>query len=241
MAVYYGPIAYTEPHKHHAIQFVFSLNNPFEIKVENQVLKLNSIVINKDVEHQFFGKEEFFLFFFVEAESNFGRQLKQKLSNNYHSWDKEDPFYMNLKNKIKLNDLSIQRIKEFIFKELKLDTIRSNTDKRVTELLLEIDIMEEKKISVSELALSVNLSVSRLQHLFKQQTGISIKRYILWKRMIDGIKFATQGYDLTESAHEANFSDSAHMCRTFKEMFGINLSKIFRDSRFIQLKIENLV
>jgi len=57
-------------------------------------------------------------------------------------------------------------------------------------------------------------------------------------RLIHGmtaVQFAVQGESLTEAAHNAFFSDSAHLSRTFRRMYGITLSGILKNSRFVQV------
>lgn len=77
-----------------------------------------------------------------------------------------------------------------------------------------------------DLAALAGISESRLQHLFKAQMGIPIRRYVLWMRLRNVIKKSMSGASLTEAAHDSGFSDSAHFTRTFKAMFGIPPSLI---------------
>ncbi len=70
------------------------------------------------------------------------------------------------------------------------------------------------------------LSSSRFQHLFKEQTGLSLRRYRLWARMQATMSYAMEGTTLTQAAHEAGFASSAHLSAAFKAMFGLPLSKL---------------
>ena len=51
---------------------------------------------------------------------------------------------------------------------------------------------------------------------------------------MDAVQMAAEGKNLTEAAYGSGFSDSAHLCRTFRENFGLNMTRIFKYSRFIQ-------
>ncbi|WP_208640202.1 helix-turn-helix domain-containing protein [Massilia violaceinigra] len=72
----------------------------------------------------------------------------------------------------------------------------------------------------------VGLSSSRFQHLFKEQTGVSFRRYRLWARLQATISNVLDGRTLTQAAHEAGFSSSAHLSAAFKAMFGLPLTKL---------------
>jgi AraC-like DNA-binding protein len=74
-----------------------------------------------------------------------------------------------------------------------------------------------------------------LIHLFTEQIGIPLRRYVLWLRLMTAVQFAVQGESLTEAAHRAGFSDSAHLCRTFRRMYGITLSGLVKNSQFVQV------
>lgn len=74
--------------------------------------------------------------------------------------------------------------------------------------------------SVAELASDVGLSADRLSHLFSDKLGISIKSYLLWSRMRRAVDLISKGESLVTVAHDAGFSDSAHLTRTIKQFFG---------------------
>jgi AraC-like DNA-binding protein len=80
------------------------------------------------------------------------------------------------------------------------------------------------------LADNVSLSPTRLVHLFKEQTGVPIRRFRQWNRMKSVVEFVAAGQTLTAAALNAGFSDSAHLSRAFRNMFGIKPSFLFSRS-----------
>lgn len=76
------------------------------------------------------------------------------------------------------------------------------------------------------LAAQVHLSESRFTHLFRQQTGLPLSRYLLWTRLLEGVAAVAEGDSLTEAAHRAGFADLAHMSRTFRNTFGVVPSEL---------------
>ena len=85
-----------------------------------------------------------------------------------------------------------------------------------------------------ELATIAQLSPGRLMHVFKDQLGLPIRRFVLWSRIRQATACLAEGGTLTEAAHAAGFADSAHLSRTFREMFGLPPSRILERSRIVQ-------
>ncbi len=115
-------------------------------------------------------------------------------------------------------------------------------DERVERLvrLLKDHITDDmpENVSVDEAARHVGLSADRLMHLFKEEMGLPIRRYVLWLKLRRAVMvMRTEKIRMTEAAHAAGFSDSAHMSRTFKEMFGIPPSFFFANERFVQVHV----
>lgn len=86
-----------------------------------------------------------------------------------------------------------------------------------------------------ELATAVGLSVSRLQHLFREELGITLTDYVRWQRIKRAGLSLQHGYSLTEAAHAGGFADSAHFSRTFRAMFGLPPSTLVRGSSAVQV------
>jgi AraC-like DNA-binding protein len=86
-------------------------------------------------------------------------------------------------------------------------------------------------ITLAALAEAVHLSPSRLAHRFREATGVPLRRYVLWCRLRAAADAVMRGSSLTEAAHLAGFADSAHLSRTFRAMFGVAPSLLFKPGR----------
>ncbi len=88
-----------------------------------------------------------------------------------------------------------------------------------------------KSLTLNELAKSVFLSPDRLSHLFKEQIGIPLQKYIIWNRLKVAVELILdQQLNLTQAAHTAGFYDTAHFSKHFKEMLGIKPSAVYNSS-----------
>jgi AraC-like DNA-binding protein len=80
---------------------------------------------------------------------------------------------------------------------------------------------------LAELSREAGLSSSRFLHLFKDVTGVPLRRYRIWNRIGAAARAVAQGQSLTEAAHGAGFSSSAHFSSAFRDMFGMMPSELF--------------
>ena len=93
-------------------------------------------------------------------------------------------------------------------------------DRRVEAVLVRLRTAH-RRVLLPELAATAGLSPDRLTHLFREQTGLSIKRYLVWAKIRRSVQQMSLGRPLTEIAHECGFSDSAHMSHTYQQHFGL--------------------
>jgi AraC-like DNA-binding protein len=103
-------------------------------------------------------------------------------------------------------------------------------DERVAHALSLIKGNYAQNISVNDVASQVGLSVPRLTQLFKQVTGVPIRRFRLWHRIFATAAKLTEGYTLTEAALASGFSDYAQCSRVYRELCGASPSAARRNT-----------
>ncbi len=116
------------------------------------------------------------------------------------------------------------------------DASRS-VDTRIDKVVQLIKDDISQSYSIEELAARVNLSPTRLVHLFKEQTGVPIRRFRQWNHMKAVAACVAAGGTLTEAALRAGFSDSAHFSRAFRNMFGLKPSLLFNRAANLDIMI----
>ena len=94
-------------------------------------------------------------------------------------------------------------------------------DHRVRRAIARIESELEDPPGLEALASELNISSSRLRHMFREQVGLPLSRYVLWMRLRAALLEALEGASMTESAQAAGFSDAAHFTRTCRQMFGL--------------------
>lgn len=99
-------------------------------------------------------------------------------------------------------------------------------DPRISTLLSKLHDEPDQVFVGADLARLIGLSQSRMQHVFKEQLGLPIRRYVLWMRLRHALELALSGTSLTTAAHASGFSDLAHFTRTFRATFGIKPSEL---------------
>lgn len=73
--------------------------------------------------------------------------------------------------------------------------------------------------AVASLAAEVGLSASRLQHLVRDQLGIPLSRWLMWRRTLRAFDLILQGTSVTQAAYDAGFADGPDFTRRFREFF----------------------
>lgn len=200
----------TAQHSHFYVEVAFALSGSLCIRAKGKVYKqVKSIIINSNKPHSFDCLDGACQLYFFNPTDLIGHQLLKE--------------YLPGQKEILVDHLPSLEffLKYYLPENNKQEFVESNIEARIGLCLKWIErnyLTEDINIAkVSEVAL---LSDSRLAHLFKEQIGISVHQYILWKKMEEAILLSQKGFSLTNCAHSLGFTDSSHFNRTFKKMFG---------------------
>lgn len=240
IAVLHGKIIDMDVHSHHFIQVTIGVDKGFKLTVAHDTYYEKIMLVNHDVPHRLEGLDDNQLIVLIDPESPIGIMIKQKylveqsvmsLNHNFKQ------LTMNLYNKKQLTYNQMEQQIEKLFVSLIGDTFEHELlhfDQRIQKAQAMLKNTSEP-ITYQQLVTSVFLSESRLSHLFTEQIGISIKRFMLWQKLLNSLKQIMRGHNFTESAHIGGFADASHLSRTFKRMFGVTLSDVFKNSSTVQV------
>lgn len=89
-----------------------------------------------------------------------------------------------------------------------------------------------KPLTIDDIANHLNLSPSTISHTFKEQTGMSIYKYITKKKMILAKKLIKENYSFNEIYQLCGFNDYTSFFRCFKKEFNIT-PKDFKNAHFL--------
>ena len=103
----------------------------------------------------------------------------------------------------------------------------AGTDARILDAVRRMRDEPCEPHALAELCKRAGLSSSRFLHLFKEVTGVPLRRYRIWNRIGAAAQAVAQGESLTDAAHYAGFSSSAHFSSAFRDMFGMMPSELF--------------
>lgn len=94
-------------------------------------------------------------------------------------------------------------------------------DLRVQKVILLMERNPRYGLSLCEMALTVNLSVSRLRLLFKAATGISLTQYFKLLKMQKAKSLLEATFlPIKEIAARIGINDVSHFVRDFKKAYG---------------------
>nr|WP_298169343.1 AraC family transcriptional regulator [uncultured Pseudomonas sp.] len=109
---------------------------------------------------------------------------------------------------------------------------------RIVKAIELIDQLPLNSVTLDALAAQLHLSPSRLRHLFKEETGSTIRRFSREMAVRRAITQWAQGRSLTDVAHEAGLYDVAHLHHAFVEMFGVNPSAVIDPRNVLRRRVD---
>ncbi len=223
----------TDVHSHHAVQVTLALRGQFSLVDGERLVTGPAVGVAADTEHAF-EADGAVAHLFVDPDGRSGRaitrslfakasvapisqngleELANELLAKFESPDGENAAFIACGRRL-LACLAGDH------------TMMPQPDLRVRKMLAWTAAKLQEPMSLSDAAEHVGLSSGRARHLFVAQTGLPFRTYVLWLRVTKALEMYAAGESLTEAAHAAGFSDSAHLSRTFRRMFGISADSL---------------
>ena len=162
-------------------------------------------------------------FFFIPAFNNHYCKIAKQKSAEYSviSYNSAGELI-----KLKDNQQNFNKIKQHGFMPLlnfalSINIKTNKTDSmRINFIMNYIDKNYTQNLTIKDLSKAINLSASRMQHVFKTETGMSLKQYILQEK-IRRAKDIILHKSLIETALTCGFYDQSHFNKYFKKYNGL--------------------
>jgi AraC family transcriptional regulator len=225
----------TDFHAHHAIQISLPLSEQHvKFRLPGEPWKpYSAALVAAQQRHALDARDVFVAQIFAEPESRVGRMLQLRHADKgiavlpKATLDKEiaalASAYQDRADDARLMALAHATLAVLCGPDSKLEP---GLDSRVQAAIELIRDRLGSTLELAEVAARVHLSPERFRHLFVEHTGVRFRAYILWVRLECALAAYVAGRSLTEAAQAGGFSDSAHLSRTFKKMFGISAASI---------------
>jgi len=223
--VIYGSVLDNDWHQHNAIQIIWP-ESDYELALDG-VISHQASIINSEIKHRINMIQGWVML--VEPQSQLGESLQSKLLH------KDYLEIANLSSFIPKEDVVLLEQIQPVLKALSLEKfidqqqVSAQLDPRLQILQLKLnqclagECIKPDHWKARTVAEEMGLSEGRFLHLFKEQMHIAWRPYLLWRRLLCAINALQKGSSVTEAAYAAGFSDSAHLSRTFRNNFGMNI------------------
>jgi AraC-like DNA-binding protein len=223
-----GAYPKTKFHAHHAVQVTVSLRGWFTLETRSRQLGGAAAAVAPDTQHAFAG-EGMVAQLFVDPEGEPGRELQRTLFSGETIVSIPEPSLAGLPARLlagfeapQRSDQSLIDLGRAFLAKLAPGSERDERpEARVRRMSAWAAGRLDTPVSLADAAAHVGLSAGRARHLFVEETGLPFRTYLLWRRLMRAAELFSSGSSLTDAAHDAGFSDSSHLSRTFRRMFGI--------------------
>lgn len=233
LSVYISNDLKTKMHAHHALEIAVSVDDVLTV-YDTRLTKANAVIIKPDTPHRISGNG-LVISILLDPETRLSSEVISLLGSR--STIKLDSavksavvnhfkdYTSNHFTEVGICALLSKSIASG--KQLEADS-RRQIDLRISKVIDAIKSPPHKSIPFNTLTKISGVSESRLMHLFKLETGITIRKFVLWNKLQHAMKLHLTGNSLKNSASLSGFTDAAHFNRVFVSNFGLNPSFMLR-------------
>ena len=214
-------------HAHYALQVTLGLGGRVAFREPDaEWIECDGAAILPNAPHSFDPRGALLVMLFLDPECHEGRWLRNTLRAPIHTVAAERfasflPELLSFRERRPAADETSRLLTALARSLCDGPPPLRRTDERIARVLAWLRAQDARAVSLEEAAREVFLSPSRFAHLVTAELGLPFRRYLLWRKLNRAMHGFGRGATLTDAAYEAGFSDSAHLTRTFYQMFGI--------------------
>ena len=206
------------PHSHHAVQVLLSDTPQPLWTAATHWQNVCGAVIGPELPHQLGSNGQPVRLLYVEPHSDAGRRLLASVAKSLRVLTPQECWFAL---KAVTESDSPDRALADALTPATADGSRVAGDTDIEAWINALPATLPERITAAACARQLNLSSSRFLHRFRAHTGLPLRPYLRWRRLLLALREAMQGRTLTEAAHAAGFADAAHFTRTFRRHFGL--------------------
>jgi len=226
-------------HKHWMMQLFLGIEEELHIAVNGNDVVGRCIIVNQNIEHAFSCEHKIHFSSLIFPTSPLAIKLHERLNKNDY-YVLESAYGKELGQvagkMIESSEIGVyEKLLEKLNECFKVQSKKVNYDERVKMVLNEVRACDCSDHSIEELSKKLNLSSSRLAHLFREQIGMPLKSYILLHQMTKVFELLFSGESITTAAMRGGFDSPSHFAATTKKMMGMPASLSLKDSGFLKV------
>ena len=213
-------------HRHPLIEIYAACDGDGHVDTQAGSLRGGIIVIGPGATHAIADAGKPGLALFLDPLTEYGYSLwRHTLADEAFCVRSADESVKEQLNGSAASQEALLRTCEGILAALQGETVRRPFDRSVLQA---VDLMADERCEYDMDALSgrVFLSKSRLAHVFSEQTGITLKEYLQYKRLESACRKMLHGMNITQAAYDTGFAGSSHIASSSIKLTGMQLRKL---------------
>jgi len=220
--VVWGPGFTTAGYRHHCVQLVMAMHGTLLIrgKSDDPWMRCGAALVRPDAAHEVDARDTTVLIGFVDSESELGAALSERIEGGISCISETEVARWRLALGRIPTEARVERwVRTQLLHRRRPVKIHPGVSLVLKHLRQKLGISDD--FSLKTMAGISGLSQSRFMHVFTESTGVPLRPYILWLRLQRACCDLMAGATVTAAAHNAGFSDAAHLTRTFRRMLGM--------------------
>lgn len=223
-----GRLYPNRPHRHISASWLVGLDGPFRLEVDGQWRETRAAIVAPDVVQALDPGSTRMWCAQLDPDCPLWLNLRSGLQHRTSSDITLNPDHLPALTSPDCNEAAqalVRAVQALGFPATALDP-------RVMQVCEALRRDMPERVDVAALAGLVGLSASRLSHLFREQVGVPLRRFLLHLKINRVLAGWEPGRSMSELATEAGFYDQPHLVRTARNMFDALPSDYVSGGRF---------